>query len=179
VLDAQETKYNMATFKQTFKVSAPLSAVWQLHDDPKALKELTPPPARVEILSMDSPLKVGANLIFRLKLIGPIGATWHAVYDEFNPYEAGKTVCNFVDRSVSSPFHFWVHRHTFRDLGDGTSTVTDEAKFYLFGGMLGEIVTWLLAWPAIAFMFLYRRQKTVQMLREMMRTQTATANALR
>ncbi len=153
----------MAHFKHTFRVNAPLSAVWNLHDDPKALIDLTPPPVTVKILSMDRPLRAGAELKFRLSF-GPIGVTWHAIYDEFNPYQPGQTVCNFVDRSLSSPFKFWVHRHTFHDLGDGTSTVTDDATFRLFDGPLGVLVTWIFAWPPIALMFLFRRMKTRQML---------------
>jgi len=154
----------MARFKQTFRVDAPLSAVWQLHDDPRALIDLTPPPIRVKILKIDRPLHQGSALTFRLYLIEPLGATWQAIYDEFNPYQPGLTVCNFVDRSLSSPFKFWVHRHTFRDLGDGTSTVTDDATFRLADGLLGALIT-AIAWPTIAFMFLYRRMKTRQLLR--------------
>lgn len=157
----------MAHFKQMFHVDAPLSAVWQVHDDPKALKELTPPPVQVKILSMDQPLRKGAELKFRLSL-GPFGATWHAIYDEFNPYKPGDSVCNFVDRSLSSPFSYWVHRHTFRALSDSTSTVTDDATFRLFDGALGEIITWIAGWPPIAFMFLYRRMKTRQVLRRVL-----------
>lgn len=153
----------MARFKHTFTVNAPLSAVWQMHDDPKALYELTPPPMQVTILAMDKPLKVGANLKFRLG-IGPLGVVWHAIYDEFDPYQSGMTTCGFVDRSLSSPFRSWTHRHTFTDQGNGTSTVTDEATFELIDGPLGAVVTWLVAWPAIAFLFFYRRLKTHQML---------------
>ncbi|MEP7286279.1 MAG: SRPBCC family protein [Chloroflexota bacterium] len=153
----------MARFKQTFKVSASLSEVWQLHDDPKALIELTPPPVQVKILEMDRPLKAGANLRFRLGL-GPFGVVWHAIYDEFEPYKPGIAQCHFVDREVSGPFHKWTHRHTFDDLGDGSATVTDDAQFELIGGSFGGIVTALVAWPAIAFMFLFRRFKTRRML---------------
>jgi ligand-binding SRPBCC domain-containing protein len=156
----------MAHFKQTFRVDAPLSAVWQAHDDPIALKVLTPPPARVEILHMDRPLRKGATLKFRIKMIGDFGASWDAIYDEFNPYQPGMTECNFMDRSLASPFRHWIHRHTFRDLGDGTSTVTDDAEFYLFGGPVGHVLTWLLAWPAIAFMFVYRRGATRKLVRQ-------------
>ncbi len=155
----------MAHFKQTFQVDAPLSAVWKMHDDPKALVELTPPPVHVTILSMDRPLRKGAELKFRLS-VGPLGATWHAVYDEFNPYQAGDTVCNFVDRSLSSPFAFWTHRHTFNYIGGGKSTVTDDATFRLVNGPFSAIIT-AFAWPPIAFMFLYRRMATRRMLAQM------------
>ena len=160
----------MAHYKHTFQVKAPLSAVWLLHEDPKALKDLTPPPVRVKIVSMDQPLRVGANLTFRLYLIEPLGATWHAIYDEFNPYQPGETVCSFVDRSLSSPFRFWVHRHTFHALDADHSTITDDVTFRLFGGPVGELVTWLVAWPAIAFMFFYRRLKSRQVLPAIVRT---------
>jgi ligand-binding SRPBCC domain-containing protein len=162
----------MAKFKQTFRVDAPLSAVWQAHDDPIALKVLTPPPARVEILHMDRPLRTGATLKFKIKMIGSLGATWDAIYDEFNPYQPGTTQCNFVDRSLASPFRHWIHRHTFHALPDGSSTVTDDAEFYLFGGVIGQVLTWLLAWPAIAFMFIYRRGATRRLVKQIQQSQT-------
>jgi ligand-binding SRPBCC domain-containing protein len=156
----------MARFTQTFPINAPLSVVWELHDDPSALKELTPPPARVEILHLDQPLKQGSQLKFKIKMLGPIAATWHAHYDEFTPYQPGMTECGFVDSSISSPFRHWIHRHTFRQLSDGTSTVTDDAEFWLFGGPIGHALTWLLAYPAIAFMFVYRRGATQKMAKK-------------
>jgi len=151
----------MAHFKQTFRVKAPLSATWKLHDDPAALRDLTPPPLRVRILVLDNPLVKGSTLKFRLVLVGPLGATWHAVYDEFQPYQPGVSECGFVDRALSSPFRAWSHRHTFRALPDGTSTVTDEATFQLAGGPL---VSWILGWPLVAFLFLYRRFQTRRLL---------------
>jgi ligand-binding SRPBCC domain-containing protein len=156
----------MPTFKQTVRVRAPLSAVWQVHDDPKALKDLTPPPLRVKILEMDQPLRVGAQLKFRLVLFGPLGATWHAIYDEFEPYTPGATRCGFVDRALSSPFHAWTHRHTFIDQGDGICTMTDEATFQLVSGPLAAPVNWLIAYPAVASLFFYRRLATLRLLRQ-------------
>lgn len=158
----------MARFKHTFRVDAPLSAVWQMHEDPKALYELTPPPVKVAILELDQPLREGSHLKFRLS-VGPLGAVWHAIYDEFVPYQAGMQQCRFVDRSISSPFKSWTHRHTFDALADGTSTVTDDATFELLDGAVGGVITWVIAWPAIAFLFLFRRFKTRQMLARMQR----------
>ncbi len=153
----------MAYFKQRFRVNAPLSAVWLFHEDPKALRDLTPPPFDVQIVQIDRPLKAGARLQFRLG-IGPVGVLWDVIYDEFDPYQPGKAQCSFVDRTVRGPFHTWLHRHTFKDLGDETSAVADEAWFELIGGPLGKPINWLLVWPAIAVLFLYRRIKTRRML---------------
>lgn len=158
----------MANFKQTFRVNAPLSLVWKMHDDPSALKELTPPPMQVKILSMDAPLRQGSELKFRLG-IGPFGVVWHAIYDEFTPYQAGAAQARFVDRSLSSPFSAWRHVHTFDALPDGSATVTDDATFELLSGPLGKILTALVAYPAIAFLFFFRRMKTHQMLAAMQR----------
>jgi ligand-binding SRPBCC domain-containing protein len=121
---------------------------------------------------MDQPLRVRSQLIFRLG-IGRVGVNWHAIYDEFVPYRAGLLQCGFVDRSISSPFHSWTHRHIFTDLGDGTSMVTDDANFELFTGVWGNVITWLVAWPAIAFLFLFRRFKTRQMLAKMLQSEHA------
>jgi ligand-binding SRPBCC domain-containing protein len=146
-----------------------------MHDDPSALKALTPPPLQVKILEMDAPLKQGSELKFRLG-IGPLGVVWHAVYDEFKPYQEGMMEASFVDRSLSSPFHAWTHRHIFRHLGDGTSTVTDDAQFELIGGALGRVITWIVAYPAIAFLFLYRRMQTYRILARMSTTQFTDFN---
>lgn len=154
----------MARFRQTFRVRAPLRENWALHDDPKVLRALTPPPVRVKMLHKDEPLRAGANLTFRLFLVEPLGATWHAIYDEFDPYQPGMTQCGFVDRSLSGPFHRWTHRHILRELPDGHSTVTDDVQFQLAGGPLGPILTWLVGFPALVFLFAYRQFQTRRML---------------
>ncbi len=157
----------MARFKQRFVVKAPLPAVWRFHDDPIALKDLTPPPLRVKLLAKDDPLQAGGTLKFRLALFGiqPLGATWHAIYDEFNAYQEGAQTCSFVDRSLSSPFHMWVHRHTFEALSDGSTACTDEVTFHLtpLRGLLGGILDGLV-YPSIVFLFLYRQFQTRRLL---------------
>jgi ligand-binding SRPBCC domain-containing protein len=154
----------MPHFKQRFRVKANLAETWKLHDDPIALKFLTPPPLRVKILAKDDPLAKGGTLKFRLFLFGPLGATWHAIYDEFNPYQPGMKQCSFVDRSLSSPFAYWVHRHTFDENSDGTATVTDDVTFRLVeNGPLAPILN-AISYPAIVFLFAYRQFQTRRVL---------------
>lgn len=157
----------MARFRQRFIVKAPLREVWRFHDDPIALKDLTPPPLRVKILAKDEPLQAGGTLKFRLALFGiqPLGATWHAIYDEFNAYREGATRASFVDRSLSSPFHFWVHRHTFEALPDGRTLCTDDVTFHLtpLRGVLGGLLDALI-YPSIIILFLYRQFQTRRLL---------------
>jgi hypothetical protein len=52
--------------------------------------------------------------------------------------------------------------------------VTDDVTFRLFDGPLGEAITWLLAWPAIAFLFTFRRLKTHQMVARLVRSAQPT-----
>jgi ligand-binding SRPBCC domain-containing protein len=150
----------MPKFKQSFRVKAPLALVWELHDDPKALVALTPPPLRVKLLAVDSPIVAGSTLKFRMALIEPLGTTWHAIYDEYTPYQAGQKTCGFVDRALSGPFNYWHHRHTFTDNGDGTSTCTDAAEYRLLPNPLGAPINWL-AYPTIIFLFTFRRFTTM------------------
>jgi uncharacterized protein len=154
----------MAWFKQTFHVPASLESVWKFHEDPKALIDLTPPPIGVKLLHIDKPLRAGANLHFRLG-VGPIGTVWHAIYDEFTPYEPGLSQCGFVDRAISGPFHSWTHSHTFKAVNEYSSTVTDDAHFELMAGPIGALISWIIGWPAVAFLFLFRRIKTRQLLK--------------
>jgi ligand-binding SRPBCC domain-containing protein len=157
----------MAHFRQRFVVKAPLPEVWRFHDDPVALKALTPPPLRVKILAKDEPLQAGGTLKFRLALFGiqPLGATWHAIYDEFNPYREGEQCASFVDRSLCSPFHFWIHRHTFEALPDGNTACTDDVTFHLtpLRGALGKLLD-ALVYPSILFLFFYRQLQTRRIL---------------
>jgi ligand-binding SRPBCC domain-containing protein len=153
----------MARFRQQFKVNAPLGTVWRLHEDPKALAELTPPPVKVQVLEMDRPLRAGARLRIRLS-VGPFGVLWDVIYDAFDPYQPGAARCGFADRELRGPFHTWTHRHTFEALGDSASLITDDVRFELIGGLPGIPVNWLVVWPALAIMFLYRRFKTPRRL---------------
>ncbi|RMF52279.1 MAG: hypothetical protein D6749_05525 [Chloroflexota bacterium] len=157
----------MARFKQRFIVEAPLSEVWRFHDDPIALKALTPPPLRVKILAKDEPLQAGGTLKFRLALFGlqPLGATWHAIYDEFTPYGEGQTRASFVDRSLSSPFHFWIHRHIFEALPDGRTACTDDVTFHLtpLRGLLGSLID-ALVYPSVVILFIYRQFQARRLL---------------
>ncbi|GAB4545064.1 MAG: hypothetical protein OHK0023_02800 [Anaerolineae bacterium] len=158
----------MARFKQQFKVKASLQATWQFHDDPVALYDLTPPPLKVKILHKDDPLSVGSTLSFRLALFGiqPLGATWKAIYDEFNPYREPTKQCGFIDRSLSSPFHHWVHRHRFIPNGDGTTTCVDDVTFHLtpLRGLLGDLVDYLIAYPSLILLFGFRQFQTRRIL---------------
>lgn len=148
----------MARFKQSFRVNAPLQLVWDLHDDTSTLSELTPPPLSAKMIHVDQPLRKGAQVKFKLGILGA-GVIWDARYDEYNPYVPGATVCGFVDRAQSSPFHKWIHRHTFNDNGDGTTQCHDDAEFELFGGSTGRLLNWA-AWLPVASMFVFRRIKT-------------------
>lgn len=153
----------MAHFRQTFTVPATLDQVWRLHEDPQGLVVLTPPPVHVQILAVDRPLRAGSRLRFRLG-VGPVSVAVSVVYEEFDPYQPGSLRCGFVDRMIDGPFRVWRHQHQFEDRGEGTNLCTDDVTFVLRGGIVGSLLSWLVVWPGLALMFMFRRIKTRRLL---------------
>jgi ligand-binding SRPBCC domain-containing protein len=45
----------------------------------------------------------------------------------------------FEDEQLRGPYALWLHRHRFRDDGEGRTVIDDEVRYRLPFGFLGEI----------------------------------------
>lgn len=78
------------------------------------LELITPPRLRFEILTPKPiPMKVGAEIKYRLRLFG-VPFRWRTLIREWDP-PAG-----FVDGQERGPYRQWEHTHEFEEFGNGT-----------------------------------------------------------
>ena len=137
-------------------IDAPVEAVWEFHQSVEALKALTPPGRRVEVLSEDTAVRDGAIHRLKVRQFG-IPLIWEAEISEVDPPNG------FTDTARASPFRVWKHRHAFIAEGSKTrlkDTVEYEAPF----GFLGRIADKLFISRDIDRLFAFRHRATQQSL---------------
>ena len=92
-------------------------------------------------------MRDGHEMAFRFKL-GPFSQTWTAVIEENQPEY-------FVDTQTHGPMSYWHHKHSFKEVPEGTE-LTDEVRFRMPLGPLGQMAFKLFAKESIRRLFLYR-----------------------
>src|SRR5438270_13922580 len=94
------------------RIAAPPSRVFAFHESRGALRRLTPPWERVELVEGGDSIRPGSRAVLKVWM-GPWPVRWVAEHTE---YEPGRS---FADRQVRGPFASWHHRHLFLDDGAG------------------------------------------------------------
>jgi len=141
----------MRQFSHCFEVRAPIERVAEFHRDTQALRKLSPPPMFVTFNKLQ-PLAEGSLADFTLWL-GPIPVRWVAVHSAVDPRQG------FTDSQKIGPFDTWVHRHTFRSLGDQLTEVIDEIQAEPGKQFVGGLVSRLM-WLGLPVLFAYRAWQT-------------------
>lgn len=137
-------------------VRAPVQRVWEFHRDVSALRLLSPPGSKVELLGEDHEVRDGALHVLRIRAFG-VSLVWEARISDVRP------PFGFVDTAERSPFAHWRHRHEFREEGEGTRIV-DRIEYRLPGGWLGNGLGRLIVAPGLALFFRYRHAVTKRLL---------------
>lgn len=136
------------SFVSRFVVPASLEAVARFHADPKALTKLTPPPTVMRVHRMD-PLGEGSVSEFTM-WVGPIPIRWRAVHSGF------KALKGFTDTQELGPMARWIHRHSYRALGDGQTEVLDQIWYDHPSGWRGILTRGLFSTLPLKALFAYR-----------------------
>jgi ligand-binding SRPBCC domain-containing protein len=136
------------SFTSRFVVPATLEAVARFHADPRALTRLTPPPTVMRVHRLD-PLGEGSVSEFTM-WVGPIPIRWRAVHSGF------KALKGFTDTQELGPMARWIHRHSYRALGDGNTEVTDQIWYEHPAGWRGILTRALFSKLPLKALFAYR-----------------------
>lgn len=135
-----------------FEVPVPIEDVWTFHSSAEALRVLTPPGTRVELVG---PTDVVSGALHTLVLHrGFLGLVWKARISEVEPPHG------FRDTAEKSPFRSWTHRHDFLSLGSGRTMVRDTVEYEPPGWALGPLLDRVLFGPMVVRMFAHRRSAT-------------------
>lgn len=140
----------MPRFQHRFVVNVPLAMVTEFHHDSRALRVLTPPPIWVQFHLVE-PLTEGSVADFTI-WFGPLPVRWTAVHSQVTPH-------GFTDTQKRGPFTKWVHRHTFRELGNGRTEIIDEIE-----AEPGNLISRFM-WLTLPILFAYRGWRTRRALR--------------
>lgn len=140
----------MPVFEQRCLLPATMDRVIAFHEDPRALKMLTPPPVFIQVHRRDWRSATEARLEMTM-WFGPLPLRWVA------QHEPGPIPASFVDRMVEGPMASWVHEHRFLQ-GDHGVELLDRVSYE---HRPGAILTRILFNPlALRTLFGYRHWVT-------------------
>lgn len=137
----------------TTYINKPLKQVFDFFSKAENLNELTPPELQFKILTPTPiPMHQGALIDYRIQLNG-IPFKWKTEICEWNPpYQ-------FADRQLKGPYVLWHHTHSFRELPDGTTEMTDTVQYLAPGWIFEPIITSLFVKKRVEAIFSYREQQ--------------------
>jgi len=124
----------MQRFIKQSEINAPSELVFAWHESTDAFEKLIPPWEKVRIIERSGPgIQRGTRITLEMA-VGPFKKKWVAVH---TAYEAGRM---FQDEQISGPFSSWVHTHIVEARGPNLCMLTDEIRFKLPLGFLGQFV---------------------------------------
>lgn len=127
----------------------PLEEVFEFFSKAENLGLLTPGWLRFKIVSsLPIEMKVGAIIEYRIRLYG-VPMKWVSEITEWDPPHL------FEDTQIRGPYRKWVHRHTFRETGEGTVAM-DQVQYRVLGG---SVVNKLFIAGQVRKIFDYRKAK--------------------
>ncbi|NNE66432.1 MAG: SRPBCC family protein [Pyrinomonadaceae bacterium] len=130
---------------------------FEFFGDAENLERITPPELNFKILTpRPIILEKGSLIDYKLKLRGfPI--SWRTEITEWRP------PYSFIDSALRGPYNQWIHRHTFEELEDGTTEITDVVKYRLPFEPLGDLMHWYVR-KELDYIFGYRYKAVDEIL---------------
>jgi uncharacterized protein len=141
-------------FVRRTRLAASADEVFRWHERPGAIRRLTPPWERAEIVE-HSGIHDGALAVIKVYL-GPIPMLFVVRH---SGYIAGR---QFRDTQVEGPFARWEHTHRFEPDGEHSCVLEDRVEYELPGGPLGEALGGEYFRSQLERLFDYRHRVTAQ-----------------
>jgi hypothetical protein len=129
-----------------------LERLTAFHNDPRALRRLTPPPIIMQCLKDTRTSLTDGELTFRL-WFGPLPVRWTA------RHEPGPTPTAFIDRMIDGPMAAWEHQHIFREVPGGVELL-DHITYEHKPGLAGALSRLLFGSMPLRCLFIYRHLRT-------------------
>jgi ligand-binding SRPBCC domain-containing protein len=140
-------------------ISAPIEAIRQFHENPRVLRELTPPPIIMQIVRDDRESLTHGKLIFRL-WVGPIPIRWVA------EHAPGSNEYSFTDHMLAGPMAYWQHEHIFEPIDHEHTLLIDRITLEHKSGLSGLFTRMFFDGLPLRFLFWYRHWRTKRALKE-------------
>ena len=140
-------------FSRQSVIRASPERVFGFHEQPDALKRLTPPWEPTRVVQAAANLGVGSTALIETRLFGLLPVRWlarHTVYDPPRMFE---------DVQVEGPFKSWRHRHFVEPHPSG-ALLRDEVEYEPPFGLLGRLAAPVVIEPRLRRLFDYRHEVT-------------------
>ncbi|MFC2158323.1 SRPBCC family protein [Acidobacteriota bacterium] len=147
--------YHFREIKRSQWVSEPIAGVFEFFSQAQNLNQITPPWLNFRTLTLDiQQLREGSRIDYSLKLNG-FPFKWTSEITEWDPPQA------FTDKQIKGPFHYWEHRHSFKQR-DGGTEVADSVCFAVPGFFLESIIYHLFVRNQVERIFNFRENRIRQ-----------------
>jgi ligand-binding SRPBCC domain-containing protein len=141
-------------FTKESLIHATPERVFAFHEQPDALKLLTPPWESSKVIQAAQISELGSRAIIETRLFG-WRVQWIAEHTAYDPPRA------FEDIQIKGPFRSWRHRHIVEAHKDG-ARLRDEIDYLPPFGFLGRAAVPVLIEPRLRKLFEYRHQVTIE-----------------
>lgn len=142
----------MIFVKESF-IRAKPERVFAFHEQPDALKILTPPWENSQVIKSAKISDIGSQAIIEARILGPLRVRWVAEHTEYNPPSS------FEDVQRKGPFRSWRHKHLISRFDAGT-LLRDEITYEVPLGKLGEMLAGAAIEKRLQRLFEYRHEVT-------------------
>jgi ligand-binding SRPBCC domain-containing protein len=127
--------------------------VFAFHEQPDALRLLTPPWERARVVQPALISAVGSRAIIEAPIFGPFKTRWVAEHTAYDPPRL------FEDVQVSSPFRKWRHRHIVEPHAEG-AILRDEIDYEPPLWFVGRLAAPLVIERRLRKLFAFRHEVT-------------------
>lgn len=143
----------VSTFIKESVIRATPERVFAFHEQPDALKLLTPPWETSRVIQAARIADVGSKAIIETRLFGFLPVRWVARHTGYDPPRS------FEDVQERGPFRRWRHRHIILPHAGG-ATLRDEIEYEPPLGFVGRLAEPFLVRPRLEKLFDYRHEVT-------------------
>jgi ligand-binding SRPBCC domain-containing protein len=148
------------TLRREQRLEHPIGEVFAFFADARNLEAITPPLLRFRVMDSGSDsiaMGPGTLIRYRLRVRGmPVG--WLTAIREWDPPH------RFVDEQLRGPYALWHHTHTFSQLDDGATLMSDVVRYALPFGPLGELARRLFVARDVEAIFDFRARRIEELL---------------
>lgn len=140
-------------FQKRSIMKTTLDRMIAFHEDPAALRRLTPPPIFVQLHEDTRTALNHGDVVFTL-WFAVIPLKWHVRHEELPAGQVG-----FADRLLKGPLAYWRHEHIFTPVEGGVE-LTDRVTLEHKPGLPGLLTRLAFDGLPLAFLFFYRHLMT-------------------
>jgi ligand-binding SRPBCC domain-containing protein len=147
------------TLERITTIPESLESVFSFFENPRNLKEITPPWLSFRVVSAsDEVMKKGTKIRYKIRWLG-LSMRWESLIADYE-----KNV-SFADEMLRGPYKSWYHVHRFEATREGVE-MSDRVEYDLPFGLLGRLAHWILIRRQLQAIFEYREKRICQIFEQ-------------